>query len=107
MESSPERLEAWKNGDVSAGERRILLTKWLADAWEDYATNHQDEITIAFKKCGMYNDLNGRENHLVKIDRAPEYSVPLKSAPPAKVEKKKRNRKSSKVAKEAKKQKRS
>ena len=55
----------------------------------------------------MYNDLNGRENHLVKIDRASEYSVPPKGAPPAKVQKKKRKRKSSKVAKSAKKQKKS
>ena len=37
----------------------------------------------------MYNHLNGRENHLVNIDRAPDYSVPPKGAPPAKVEKRK------------------
>ena len=35
LESSPERLEQWKNGEVFGGERRILFTKWLADAWED------------------------------------------------------------------------
>ena len=55
----------------------------------------------------MYNDLNGRENHLVKIDRAPDYSVPPKGSPPVKVEKKKRKRKASKPAKPAKKQKKS
>ena len=55
----------------------------------------------------MYNDLNGRVNHLVKIDRAPDYSVPPNCAPPAKVEKNKRKRKGSKKTKPAKKQKKS
>ena len=71
LESSQQRLEEWKNGEVSAGERRILFTKWLGDSWEDYCTNHQDQITLAFKKCGMFNDINGRENHLVKLDKMP------------------------------------
>ena len=69
LESSPERLYQWKNGKVSASERRILYTKWLAESWEDFTQNHQDQITKAFKKCGMYNAIDGSENHLIKIPR--------------------------------------
>ena len=73
LEKSEERLNGCKNGNVSASERRILFTGWLADAWEDFTVNHQDQITTAFKRCGMYNDLNGRENHLIKLDRMKDY----------------------------------
>ena len=89
LESSEKRLLQWKNGEVSAGERRILFTKWLGRAWEEFTTEHQDVITDAFKRCGMYNDVNGKENHLVKIQRFKDYVVPAKNSPPAPIEKKK------------------
>ena len=69
LESSPERLNMWKNGKVSASERRILYTKWLGESWEDFTQNHQDQITKAFKRCGMFNAIDGSENHLIKIPR--------------------------------------
>ena len=52
------------------------------EAWEDYTTTDcQAEITNAFKKCGMYNDIYGRENHLIKIDRFKDYKPPAKEDP--------------------------
>ena len=93
LESSVERLNAWKNGDVGVAERRFLFVKWLADAWEDFTKNHPETITAAFKRCGMFNDLDGRENHLVKVERAPHYKPPSKDSEPAVVPKKKRKRK--------------
>ena len=82
LESSRERLEQWKNGDITTSERRILFTKWAAEAWEDYSTNNQAEITAAFKRCGMFNDVDGRENHLVKVQGCPDYEVPAKGSEP-------------------------
>ena len=38
-------------------------------------------ITKAFKLCGQFNDVHGRENHLVKIQGLPEYKPPAKSDP--------------------------
>ena len=70
----------------------MLFVKWLADAWEDFTTNHPEMITNAFKRCGMFNDIEGRENHLVKIRRAPAYKVPAKDSEPAVISKKKRKR---------------
>ena len=46
-------------------------------------------ITNAFKRCGMYNDITGKENHLVKLDkRMPNYVPPAKDAPRSVVVKK-------------------
>ena len=59
-----------------------MFTKWAAEAWEDYSTNNQAEITAAFKRCGMFNDVDGRENHLVKVQGCPDYEVPAKGSEP-------------------------
>ena len=54
------------------------MTKWLGEAWEDYSKNKQAYNTKKFKQAGFFNDINGKENHLVKIPRYGDYSVPLK-----------------------------
>ena len=48
---------------------------WLGGSWENFTQNHQDQITDAFKRYGMYNALDGRENHLIKIPRYDEYKI--------------------------------
>ena len=70
-----------ENGQVSASEHRILFTHWLAAAWKDYTSNCQAEITKAFKRCGQFNDMDGRENHLVKVQGVPDYKPPAKNDP--------------------------
>jgi hypothetical protein len=82
LEKSDERLEAWKSGKVTTSERRILFTKWLGDAWDHVCAEKSDMITKSFKKCGMFNDVDGKENHLVKLKRMPAYEPPAKSDPP-------------------------
>ena len=67
----------------------ILFTKWLGRAWEEFTTERHDVITDAFKRCGMYNDIHSKENHLVKIQRLKDYVVPAKDCPPAPIKKKK------------------
>ena len=39
-------LERWVNGTLTASDRRVLLTKWLADAWEEVCK------TTDFEKVG-------------------------------------------------------
>jgi hypothetical protein len=69
LESSKERLLAWKNGKITAGERRILMTKWLGQSWEEYVKNHQATITNAFKRCGMYKGTDLYYGILSKVGR--------------------------------------
>lgn len=60
---------------ISASERRILFTKWLGNAWTKMRAR-QNQITTAFKACGMYNSIDGSENHLIKLPRYQgEYTV--------------------------------
>ena len=82
LQSSDARLDQWKNGEVTASERRIVMTKLLAEAWEDYTSNHQDEIMKAFKHCGIYNALDGSENHLVRLRKMKGYEPPKKEDKP-------------------------
>ena len=35
-------------------------------------------ISNAFKRCGQYNGIYGRENHLIKVKGAPNYVAPEK-----------------------------
>ena len=47
-----ENLNKYLNGKFTAGERRVLLTKWVGDAWEELSG--KKEIAVrAFKKCGI------------------------------------------------------
>merc|ERR1711907_687881 len=41
---------------------RVEITKWAADVWEEICQS--SIIPMAFKKCGLANDMYGRENHL-------------------------------------------
>ena len=41
------------------------------------------------QRYGMYNDINGLENHLVQLEKGFLYEVPSKDSPPALVAKKK------------------
>ena len=60
---------------------------------------------MPFKRCGMYNDITGKENHLVKLDkRMPNYVPPAKDAPRSVVKKtNRRKRKNKATASKAKK----
>jgi len=55
-------------------------------------------FTKAFKRCGQYNDMQGRENHLVKVQGVPGYEVPAKDSArlvdPLKAPKKKKQKSS-------------
>ena len=81
------------NSYKAASERRFLFTKWLGNAWEEFTTQRQYLITKTFKRCGMFNDILGPKNYLVKIERVKKYTLPTKDDPLEIVEKKKRKRK--------------
>ena len=56
--------------------------------------------------CEMFNDIDGRENHLVKVQGCPDYEVPAKGSEPEPVvdapKKRKRKSKGKKSRKKAK-----
>ena len=69
--------------DEGIGFLRIEMTKWVADAWEKVCQT--DMISRAFKSCGVCNDMNGNESHLVSVGSLSTYSVPPPEYVPRKV----------------------
>ncbi len=80
FESSQERTDAYTDGKVSASERRILVSRWLGEAWKIWKS-FPGMITTSFKRMGAFNDIHGRENHLVKVRNMYSYEVPPRGSP--------------------------
>ena len=54
----------------SAWQRRVLLTKWVAEAWKEINRNKKTVIG-SFKKCGVSLTLDGKENDEINIEGYP------------------------------------
>ena len=75
------RTEDWADDKIPLSEIRVLLTKWLGDAWTRFCAEKTVYITERFKSVGFFNDLQGRENHLIKVPKIKDYSPPKKEDP--------------------------
>jgi transposase-like protein len=65
----------WVEGRYSVGDRRVLLTKWVGQAWEDMHTEDGDMIRQAFKQVGLGLPVDGSQDHEIKIKDFPEVQV--------------------------------
>ena len=59
----------------NGSKRRILTTKWVADAWEKIK-KEPDKIKYSFLKYGLSNNLSGTEDDKMKISGIEEYTMP-------------------------------
>ena len=66
LQHMQDNLDEYLNGKITAGERRILLTKWVGEAWEELAKN-QEMIVRSFKKCGISIAADGSEDFEVHL----------------------------------------
>ena len=71
-----ENLESYVEGKLTASERRVLTTKWVANAWEKLCKN-KEMIIRSFVKCGITNKLDGSEDDEVSIRGLEGYIMPL------------------------------
>ena len=81
-DASEENNDAWADGDINASKRRELMATWLGEAWDELCAT--DIIEKAFKRMGLCNDINGKENHLVKVRKLKTYKPPALEDPPMK-----------------------
>ena len=58
-----ENIEKWQ-GKMSAKERRILMTKWVGDAWDEMQ-RYQDLFRKAFKRTGCLITVDGSGDDLI------------------------------------------
>jgi hypothetical protein len=66
-----EHFEIWQSGKWSVGDRRILLTYWVAQAYERVHLEHKDAIISCFKNVGLSLAVDGSEDHLLKVKDCP------------------------------------
>ena len=59
----------------NGSKRRILTTKWVADAWEKILKK-PDKIKYSFWKCELSNNLSGTEDDKMKISGIEDYTMP-------------------------------
>ena len=71
-------MEAWKHltqySEFTASERRVLLSKWIGEAWEKVCTK-PEIITRGFRKCGISIAVDGSEDEVININGVDDYTV--------------------------------
>ena len=69
-----ENLTQYVDGKLNASQRRVLMTKWIGEAWSKVG-KIKDSIIRSFKKCGLSVALDGSENDEVNIGGLPEFQM--------------------------------
>ena len=69
-----ENLKVYIEGILYVTKRRILITKWLVDAWEK-RKKQPDMIKHSSLKCGLSNNLDGTEDDQTKIRVIVDYKM--------------------------------
>jgi hypothetical protein len=60
-------IEQWTAGKYTVGERRIMLTHWVARAWKRLHLEYKDTIITAFRSVGMSLNPNRSNDIELKI----------------------------------------
>ena len=47
-----KNLDQYVDGKINASQRRVLMTKWVVEAWSK-AGKMKDSVIGSFKKCGL------------------------------------------------------
>lgn len=64
----------WLEGTFTASERRIIMTKWVGEAWSDTCKDQTDAVVKCFKSCGISNKIDGTEDHLIHFQGIDSYT---------------------------------
>jgi len=66
-----EHFDEWEAGKWSVGDRRVLLTEWIAKAFERVHLEHKDAIIACFKSVGLSLAVDSSEDHLLNVRDCP------------------------------------
>ena len=61
-----DNLDLYVHGKFTASERRVLLSKWIGEAWEKVCTK-PELITRGFRKCRISIAVDGSEDEVIKL----------------------------------------
>jgi hypothetical protein len=62
-----QHTTSYEEGKFTVGERRVLLTKWVAVAWKRLHEEKKDVIIKTFRQVGLSLNPDGSEDHELKI----------------------------------------
>ena len=68
--------EQWIQGKITASERRILISQWVGQAWENLCHLHKDTIVRSFRKCGISLPIDGSQDAEIHIEGVSTYKAP-------------------------------
>ena len=73
---SDHNLQAWEDGSISASERRILITSWLGQAWENLQNKpgFSARVRRYFEKTGCLITVDGSFDGNIKPQGTVNYS---------------------------------
>jgi hypothetical protein len=57
----------YEEGGFTTSNRRVLLTKWVGEAWERLHIEYKDTIVRTFRQVGLSLNPDGSEDHEIKI----------------------------------------
>ena len=67
--------ELFMSGKVSAGDRRVLFTKWVGFAWQEISRRLKDTVIRSFVECGIALPISGSRDSEINIDGLPDYHM--------------------------------
>jgi hypothetical protein len=67
-------VDSYVSGKLTTGDRRILLTKWVGQAW-DLCTTDGAMTVRAFEKCGISLPVDGSRDDCINIRDLQGYRV--------------------------------
>ena len=67
-----ENEKEWVEGAYSVSQRRVLLTKWVGQAWEDMHAKDSDMIRQAFQQVRLGLPIDGSRDYEIKIKDFPK-----------------------------------
>jgi hypothetical protein len=62
-----EHFDEWEAGKWLVGERRILMTYWVAKVFKRVYLEHKDAIITCFKNVGLSLAVDSSEDYLLKV----------------------------------------
>jgi hypothetical protein len=68
-------IEEWQQEKFNIGQRRILLTHWVAKAWKRLHLEYKDTIINTFRNVGLSLNPDGSEDMELKIKGIPNIQV--------------------------------
>ena len=69
-------VSLYVEGKMSASQRRVLISKWVGQAWTEVCSK-RDMICRAFEKCGITVPIDGSNDDRINIKGLTDYQVDL------------------------------